>query len=242
MKSIQVVAHRGFSGEYPENTVIAFDEALKLEVDMIELDIHLSRDHELIIIHDATVDRTSNGNGSVGNMTLSEIKRLDAGSWMDTRFKGVSFLTLEEALNQISRKTRLNVHIKAYDHDRDIVTPLVVKQLEASGVLTSGFIASDETTLRLARQIQPEISICNLSTTPYESYIDRSLAIGCTILQPGNAMVDASFVKNAHAHHLEVNPFYADDKAEMKRLIACGVDGVLTNYPDRLYEVLDEGD
>ena len=242
MKSIQVVAHRGFSGEYPENTVIAFDEALKLEVDMIELDIHLSRDHELIIIHDATVDRTSNGNGSVGNMTLSEIKRLDAGSWMDTRFKGVSFLTLEEALNQISRKTWLNVHIKAYDHDRDIVTPLVVKQLEASGVLTSGFIASDETTLRLARQIQPEISICNLSTTPYESYIDRSLAIGCTILQPGNAMVDASFVKNAHAHHLEVNPFYADDKAEMKRLIACGVDGVLTNYPDRLYEVLDEGD
>ncbi|MDP6051859.1 MAG: glycerophosphodiester phosphodiesterase family protein, partial [Candidatus Latescibacteria bacterium] len=87
MKSIQVVAHRGFSGEYPENTVIAFDEALKLEVDMIELDIHLSRDHELIIIHDATVDRTSNGNGSVGNMTLSEIKRLDAGSWMDTGFK-----------------------------------------------------------------------------------------------------------------------------------------------------------
>ncbi len=242
MKSIQVVAHRGFSGEYPENTVIAFEEALKLEVDMIELDIHLSRDHELIIIHDATVDRTSNGNGSVGNMTLSEIKRLDAGSWMDTRFKGVSFLTLEEALIQISRKTRLNVHVKAYNHDRDILTPLVVKQLEASGVLTSGFIASDETTLRLARQIQPEISICNLSTTPYKSYIDRSLAIGCTILQPGNAMVDASFVKNAHAHHLEVNPFYADDKAEMKRLIACGVDGVLTNYPDRLYEVLDEGD
>jgi glycerophosphoryl diester phosphodiesterase len=242
MKSIQVVAHRGFSGEYPENTAIAFEEALKLEVDMIEFDIHLSRDHELIIIHDATVDRTSNGTGSVGDMTLSEIKRLDAGSWMDARFKGVSFLTLEEVLHQIGGKPRLNIHIKTYDHDRDILTPLVVKQLETSDMLTSCFIASDEATLCLVRQIQPEWSICNLSTTPSASYIDRSLAIGCTILQPGNAMVDESFVKNAHTHCLEVNPFYADDKAEMKRLIACGVDGVLTNYPDRLYEVLDERD
>ncbi|MCK5119764.1 MAG: hypothetical protein KAQ78_09275, partial [Candidatus Latescibacteria bacterium] len=76
--------------------------------------------------------------------------------------------------------------------------------------------------------------ICNLSTEPKETYIARSRAIGCRILQPGNAQVDRAFVEEAHRYGMEVNPFYADEVDEMRRLIACGVDGILTNYPDRL--------
>jgi glycerophosphoryl diester phosphodiesterase len=242
MKSIQVTAHRGFSGLYPENTAIAFAEALNLEVDMIEFDVHLSKDEALIICHDATVDRTSNGTGAIENMTLSEIKRLDAGSWMDYRFKETRFLTLEETLEQIGGKARLNIHIKANDQDRETVTPLVVRQIEQYKIETQCFIASDEATLRLVKEVGPDISICNLSTQPKETYIERSLLIGCTLLQPGNAMVDESFVQRAHGNHMVVNPFYADDPEEMRRLIGCDVDGILTNYPDRLYTVLMEMD
>lgn len=238
MKPIKVVAHRGFSGRYPENTSVAFEEALKLHVDMIEFDIHLSRDNALIIVHDSTVDRTSDGAGNVRDLTLAEIKKLDAGSWMDQRFAGLRFLTLDETLEIIGGRTRMNVHIKAYDHDREILTPLVVKRLEQFDIRSECFIASDDVTIKLAKTIQPEMSICNLSTAPKETYIDRSRALGCMILQPGNAMVDESLVTEAHTHGLEVNPFYADDEAEMKRLISCGVDGILTNYPDRLYEVI----
>lgn len=88
-----------------------------------------------------------------------------------------------------------------------------------------------------AKRVQPSLIVCNLSTTPRDTYIPRSLALGCAIIQPGNHQVDGAFVAEAHRHGLEVNPFYADDEAEMRRLIACGVDGILTNWPDRLLAI-----
>ena len=231
---VNIVAHRGFSGEYPENTALAFREALALDVEMIEIDVHLARDESLIIVHDGTVDRTSDGTGRIADLTLAEIKRLDAGSWMDERFRNERFLTLSETLELIGDKTRLNVHIKAYDHDRDRLVPLVVRELARYDLLAGSFIASDQDSIVLSKRLQPDLAICNLSTTPGETYIHRSLSVGCTILQPGNQQVDAAFVEEAHRHDLEVNPFYADDEAEMQRLIDCGVDGILTNRPDRL--------
>ena len=231
---MNIVAHRGFSGRYPENTAVAFREALALDVEMVEFDVHLARDESLIIIHDATVDRTSDGTGQVAELSLQEIKRLDAGSWMAHQFQGERFLTLREILNLVGGKTRLNVHIKAYDHDRDRLVPLVVRELERHDVLSSCFVAADQESIILVKQFQPELATCNLSTTPRETYINRSLAVSCKILQPGNQQVDKAFVEEAHRHGFEVNPFYADDESEMRRLIACGVDGILTNWPDRL--------
>lgn len=240
---VKVVAHRGFSGRYSESTEIAFRKALELDVDMIEFDVHLAKDESLIVIHDATVDRTSDGSGRVAEMTLSEIKALDAGSWFDEAFRGQRFLTLQETLDlmddaaNVSKKVRLNVHIKAYEYDRERVVTLTVQELERRNLLQQAFVASDQETIELAKRIQPKLDICNLSTQPKETYITRSLAIGCRILQPGNKQVDRDFVEEAHRYGLEVNPFYADDVAEMRRLIECGVDGILTNYPDRLLEV-----
>ena len=233
---VKVVAHRGFSGRYPENTKVAFLKALELEVDAIEFDVYLAKDESLIVIHDGTVDRTSDGSGSVGEMTLSEIKGLDAGGWFDPTFEGQRLLTLQETLDLIGGKTRLNVHVKAYDHDRERVIGLTVKELERRELLGQAFVASDQASIEYARKVQPSVEICNLSPRPTETYIARSLAVGCRILQPGNQQVDPEFVEEAHRHGMEVNPFYADDEAEMRRLIECGVDGILTNYPDRLLE------
>ena len=234
---VKVVAHRGFSGKYPESTEIAFRKALALDVEMIEFDVHLAKDESLIVIHDGTVDRTSDGSGSVSEMTLSEIKALDAGGWFDPAFVGQRLLTLQETLDLIGGKVRLNVHVKAYDHGRERVVAMTVEELERRNLLEQAFVASDQESIECARRIQPSVEICNLSTRPKETYIERSLAIGCCILQPGNQQVDAEFVVEAHRHGMEVNPFYADDVPEMRRLIECGVDGILTNYPDRLLEV-----
>ena len=238
---VQAIAHRGFSGKFPENTAIAFREALALGVEAVEFDVHLSRDRVPIIIHDATVDRTSDGSGRVDRLTLAEIRTLDAGSWFDSAFSGERFLTLQEALELLGGQVRLNVHVKATDQDRQEVVSLTAGLLEERRLLGSAYLASDEDSIRLAAQVTPELSTCNLSTKPKETYVDRSASVGCRILQPGNAQVDEAFVSDAHGAGMEVNPFYADDEAEMRRLAAFGVDGILTNRPDRLLGLREGG-
>ena len=238
MRKVDVVAHRGASGGFPENTASAFREAIRLGVEMIEFDVHLTADQQLVIIHDGSVDRTSNATGRVAELRLAEIKALDAGGWFGERFAGERLLTLAEALELMPPQMRLNVHVKAYPEDRERLVPLVVEELVRRELLNRAFIASDEASLALARKLEKRLEICNLSTRPAETYVSRSAAIGCRILQPGNAMTTAALVAQAHAEGMTVNPFYADDEEEMRRLIACGVDGILTNYPERLQELL----
>jgi len=242
MQQVAVVAHRGASGTFPESTTAAFQEAIRLGVETIEFDVHLSADRRLVIIHDATVDRTSDGEGRVAKMTLAEIKELDAGSWFGEEFAGERFLTLEETLDLMPPDLRLNVHVKAYEEDREEVVPQVVQELVRRDLLATAFLASDQESVALARRVEARLEICNLSTSPPESYVRRSQAVECRILQPGNAMTTPELVVQAHGLGMEVNPFYADEEEEMRRLIDCGVDGILTNFPERLQELLRRGD
>ena len=106
------VAHRGASGNYPENTLIAFQKALEIGVDEIELDLYLTKDDRLIIMHDSTVDRTTDGTGAISELTLAEIKVLDAGRAFGEQFRGERVPTWEEALELVQGKVGLNVHLK----------------------------------------------------------------------------------------------------------------------------------
>lgn len=241
MAKVAVVAHRGASGEFPENTETAFREAIRLEVESIELDVHLTRDGRLLVIHDGTVDRTSDGSGRVAELSIDEVRELDAGSWKAAQFAGERFLELGQALDIMPPQIRLNVHVKAYDSDRDRVIPLAVEELRRRDLLSQAFVASDAVSLERARGVEPSLEICNLSTQPAGDYVARCEALQCRILQPGNGMTDAGMVAEAHARGMEVNPFYADDEDEMRRLIGCGVDGILTNYPARLQALLGRG-
>ena len=110
------VAHRGASGNYPENTLIAFQKALEIGVDEIELDLYLTKDDHLIVMHDSTVDRTTNGTGAIAELTLDEIKALDAGRVFGEQFKAERVPTWEEALDLVQGKVELNVHLKEGGH------------------------------------------------------------------------------------------------------------------------------
>jgi glycerophosphoryl diester phosphodiesterase len=236
--SVAVFAHRGASGTHPENTEAAFVEALRLGVEAVELDVHLSLDQELVIIHDDTVDRTSDGSGQIRHMKWEQIGALDAGSWFDARFAGQRFLKLDEALDILEGDVRLNIHAKAHELDRAELATRIVRRLVDRKLLARVFFASDQQTLALARRVNQHLSICNLSVSPVDNYILRSRAVGATILQPGHAVTTPELVLAAHAQGMQVNPFYADDEAEMQRLIDCGVDGILTNYPEKLQMLL----
>ncbi len=233
-----VIAHRGYSGRYPENTLIALTKALETGVDALEFDVRLTRDDGLAVIHDATVDRTSSGKGAVRELTLAQLREFDAGSWFSPIFAGERHPSLQEVLDRVGGLSRLNVHVKATESGREIIIPMVIRELESRGLLASAYLASDQLTVALARDLEPNIEICNLTVEPVDTYIDRSLSIGCRILQPRNVMVTAPFMEEAHGNSMEVNPFYADEEREMRRLISLGVDGILTNYPDRLLDLI----
>ena len=115
-KNIYVAAHRGFSEKYPENTMAAFCAAVELGVDQIETDVQVTKDGELVIIHDSTVDRTSNGSGKVEDMTLEELRRLDFGAWKNEKFKGEKIVTFTEFMNYAKTlpEITLDIELKVY--------------------------------------------------------------------------------------------------------------------------------
>jgi len=238
MSKVAVFAHRGASGTHPENTAAAFAEALRLGVEAVEFDVRLTADRKMVVIHDATVDRTSNGHGEVRHMTLAQMTELDAGAWFDAQYTGERFKTLEAVLDLLAGDVRLNIHVKVDDRDRDILAPMVARELVDRDLIDRAFIAADQLALALVRRVDARLAICNLSVEPQRNYIRRSQALECGILQPRNAATDAALVAQAHACGMEVNPFFADDEEEMERLIDCGVDGILTNEPAKLQAVL----
>jgi glycerophosphoryl diester phosphodiesterase len=150
MGGVSVVAHRNASGDFPENTAVAFQEAIDLGVDMIEFDVQLTADRCLVICHDPSVDRTSDGAGRIGEMCMAAIEELDAGSWFSDKYAGERFATLGETLDMMPGGMRLNVHIKASDESRDALVPLVVDELVRRNLTASSFATGNASTARRA--------------------------------------------------------------------------------------------
>jgi len=239
-RSVVVCAHRGSSATHPENTLAAFREAFRLGVDMIELDVAMTLDGALVVLHDATVDRTTDGSGTVHELTLAHVQGLDAGSKKGAEFAGQRVPTFGEVLDETPRDCRINVHVKPFAPSVPRLVEAVVGEIAARGLLPTAYVTADANEVRLARGADPRVTTCNLTGQIGDGtgYIALSRTLGCTICQPNNAMVTREFCQAAHRAGLEILPFYADDEAEMARLIECGVDGILTNCPERMLRFL----
>jgi glycerophosphoryl diester phosphodiesterase len=236
MSKIKVCAHRGDSGIHPENTRAAFDSAIELGAEMIEFDVRRTADGKYIVMHDPTVDRTTNGSGSIAEMTFEQIRALDAGG-------GQQVPTFEEAFGYYEQAL-LNVHgYPETDEDIDAMSLEIARQFAVGGddAFRRCFVMSgDPKFLRRIREVDPRIRLGNGYKQGEPNFIDIALAESpCEVLQPRNTIVTPDLVARAHELSLYVNPFFADDETEMRRLIECGVDGILTNYPARLIQVLE---
>ncbi len=231
---VNIVAHRGASGTFPENTLSSFREAIRLGVESIEFDVHLSKDGELVVIHDNSVDRTTDGSGKIENLTLKEIKTLDAGVKFHSRFSGERVPILSETLDIMPSNIKLNIHVKAYPTTRDILIEKVINEMVRRDILDNAFFTSDADTIKLVKKMNPNITVCNLSGQDGVGYVDFSMALGSYILQPNRNVVTKELVNKAHANEMQVNVFYADTEKDMLALIEMGVDGILTNFPERL--------
>jgi glycerophosphoryl diester phosphodiesterase len=239
-RHIIVCAHRGRSGVCPENTMAAFRAAWELEVDMIELDVAMTADGVLVVLHDRAVDRTTTGTGNIDELEADYVERLDAGRKKDAKFTGERVPLLGEVLEAAPRQCRLNIHVKPYAPSIERLVEAVVGTMTDGELLKRAYVTSEAEVVQLAQRADNRVVTCNLSGQGGDGteYIMLSRQLGCTILQPSNALVTKEFCDAARHAGLEVNPFYADDIGEMARLISCGVDGILTNYPEILLKLL----
>lgn len=236
------VAHRGDPEHAPESTLPAFAAAVALGVDMVEFDVHRLADGALVVMHDATVDRCTDGSGALAEMTLAEVRALDAGSWFAAEFAGTRVPTLAETLAAIPAPILLNIHLKTVPDPSWGFEQSVPAEIEAADAAPRALIVHhDLPTLERVRALAPELRYCLLPDGPDGfAYLDRAARAGFDVLQPGRSMMSAEFCRAVHDAEMTANVFYADDADTMRRYIAWGIDGILTNRPCLLAEVLAE--
>ena len=225
--------HRGASLHAPENTLAAFELAYKYGADGIELDAKLTSNKQVVIIHDATVDRTCDGTGTVRYMTFNEIRTLDAGVKFDPKYKGEKVPTLNEVFETLGKKLLINVELTNYADPKDDlpekVAELVKKHRLEKAILFSSF---HPTTLRRIQKLLPETPAGLLAFPGLPGALSRSFIgkmFSPHLIHPYYSDVNETFVKKEVRWGRKINVWTVDDKEEMERLIDLGVNGIITD-------------
>ena len=237
-----VVAHRGASGYAPENTMSSFALALEQGADAVELDVHLSRDGRVVVIHDERLERTTDGHGFVRDHTLAELKRLDAGAWLEARFAGERLPSLDEVLEWAHGRTFVAIELKNaplwYPDLERKVAELVERHGMAENVLVISF---DHQALQRLRAISPRLPTGAVYACRPADQVGLAAAAGAQVLEPHWSYVTPEDVAAAHAAGLRVSTWATSDPDVLRTLIRAGVDGIATNHPDVLVRLLEGG-
>ncbi|MDE3090063.1 MAG: glycerophosphodiester phosphodiesterase [Chloroflexota bacterium] len=237
-----VIAHRGASAYAPENTLAAFNLAFEMSADGVELDVTLTRDGVPVIIHDDNVDRTTDGHGAIKAMTLAEVKRLDAGAWFDAKFRGAKIPTLAEVLETTAGRGTVNIELKSTTLQTDGLEATVAKVIDdthaGERVMVSSF---NPFALYRMAILKPQLPRGLLYADRLPLYLRRTWLRPIArpnALHPVWKMIDERLVKWARGKGYEINTWTVDDPEEMRRLIALGVDAIMTNKPDVLRQIV----
>ncbi len=234
-----VIAHRGSSGERPENTLPAFERAIEQSADMIETDLHLSRDGVVVIHHDAVLERLGE-QGEIREYLARELAAMNAAPGHAIREK---MPTLLDLLDGFGERMRFNLELKVGREDvtYDGLEEIVVAAVEARGLMPRMLFSSfyDPVLARL-RERSPSARIALLvSPRAPVAIFERAGRVGAEAINPHIRLVTKELVEQAHAENLCVYPYTANDSKEMARLLDCGVDGIITNHPALLDTLLD---
>jgi glycerophosphoryl diester phosphodiesterase len=234
-----IFAHRGAKSVAPENTLSAFQAALDMGVDGIELDLHCSSDGELVVIHNFDVDDTTNGRGAVSGFTKAELAVLDAGSHFDPAFAGMSVPTLAEVLDLIGDRCVINVEIKSEDirTGGNQVEPLLAMIAERGlydQVIVSSF---NPISLIKVRSLDKHVALGVLHGPGLPLFLRQAWTTGIIApqaLHPHYTCVDTDYMSWARDHDLAVNTWTVNDPGDARRLTDLGVDTIMSDVPDQL--------
>lgn len=234
-----IIAHRGASGYAPENTIPAFKKALEMGAEGIELDVHLTKDGELVVIHDPVINRTSNGQGMIKDFTLDELKGFDFGSWFSDEFAGATIPTLEEVLCLIKGwDGLLNIEIKSgpiiYPDIERKLLDMVEKYDFKDKVIFSSF---NHYSLKDIKAMDGDVKIGLLYACGMVEPWRYAMQLNADALHPSYYNIIPEMVKGCKKHGIKLNPYTINDKKDMELMIKAGVDGIITNYPDVALDV-----
>ena len=239
-----IFAHRGACAHAPENTLAAFELALTQQADAIELDVKLSSDGYVVVHHDPTLDRTTDGKGRLKEKTLAELQKLDAGSFFSEKFNGEKIPTLEEVFEAVGKRTFINIELTNYKTPRDqlveTVCMLVKKHKMQKRVIFSSFLASN---LSKARSYLPEVPRGFLALNGFLGSWARSFGFvfgKYQALHPFVKDTTQQEVLRVHRLNRRIHVWTVNDERDMRRLFGWGVDGIFTDDPQLAVRVRAE--
>jgi glycerophosphoryl diester phosphodiesterase len=240
MRRPLVTSHAACKGHAPENTLAGIEAALRIGADAIEIDVHCTSDGVPVLLHDETVDRTTEGTGNVHEMTLAEVQALDAGArQFAPQFKGARVPRLSDVLDLTKGKALLQIEIKQPGIEEDVAR--VVREAEA--------IASCEVhsfypkCVRAMREVEPRIAAALLTDgrriVEWQEFYSFALSLDAQGVSVHYALVDADRVAAGQRRSLTFMVWTVDDEADMRRMIDAGVDSICSNFPDVVRQTLD---
>jgi len=245
----KIIAHQGGAKLAPGNTLAAFKNAIELGVDMIEIDVHLSKDSKVIVIHDGTIDATTDGSGEIKSMTLDEIKKYDAGTWFDKKFKNEHIPTLDEVMEILNGKVSLLIEIKEGDEHYPGLEERVVETIHKYNATDWAFVQSfNEKTVLKVKKMDPAITTFYLLGTNFNEYYSNladKVSTGKNIekkydgIAPHFSFLNNDKVKVFHQAGFSVFAWTVDEPDDMKKIVNINVDGIITNLPDKLKALLN---
>lgn len=237
-RRVVVIGHRGNPAEAPENTIASIASAFAVGCDLVEVDVHLSRDGIPVIIHDETLDRTTNGHGLVAEKTLAEMKALDAGTWKDKQFAGERIPTLTEALRAAQGKGRLLLDVKVDGMGAIIAQTFKALDLPVSTAVIATW--GPEQRVDMVEHINGAMIVQaeEIPETWEPDYFAKLRALGVRIFDIPNWT--RTFIEDAHAYNMPVWVYTINDVQTMRQVISEGVDGFETDIPRKAVEVARE--
>ncbi len=240
-----IIAHRGISGKAPENTLSSFSRALQVPgIDMIELDVRCSKEGEIIVLHDRTLQRTSTGNGAARTYTLEELRTFDFGSWFHPSFAGERIPTLREVLQMVGRSRWFNIEVKGdfFLREKDRFVRRIVETVAECGmtphVLFSSFTHDLIATVRRVDSTVATGVIYNI----YRDFgrLPSKLAgrVGAKVFVCAKHELSKMMIRDARQHGLAIYVYTLNSYADVRRMIEAGVDGIISDHADDLVEMM----
>ncbi|MDP4549529.1 glycerophosphodiester phosphodiesterase family protein [Alkalihalobacillus macyae] len=233
---VQTVAHRGASGYAPENTMAAFEKAVKMKADYIEIDVQQTKDGELIVIHDTSVERTTDGSGMVKDLTLEELKQLDAGSWFGEEFAGEKLPTLAEVLDAYRGKSGILIELKSPSLypgiEENVVAELTKRNMDKPNNNKIILQSFDHESVETFHSILPSVPTGVLVSYTMSDNNLRDVSRFADYVNPGKWLITSDYVDRIHDNGMLAQTWTVRDKESVEPLIQAGVDGIITDYPD----------
>jgi glycerophosphoryl diester phosphodiesterase len=240
-----VIAHRGISAKAPENTMAAFRMAAGVRgIDMIELDVRISRDKHPVVIHDRTLQRTSTGNGAVNSYTLAELRSFDAGSWFHPSFAGERIPTLSEVLEEVRGKCRVNIELKAdwFSRGHEDLVQRVLGTVRETGMLEQVLISSfTHALIATVRRSEPKIPtgvIYNLYRDFGRSPSKLAQRVGASVFVCARHELRRSMIRDARQHSLALYVYTLNSVQDAKKMIGLGIEGIISDNADDIAGVV----